>query len=237
MKKYIIVYCIIAVLVVSCNNEKQNDTSFKIESVYDSIRSCPACGGVFIISLSDILTISGNIELSLEASLDLDASLTKTKISKEFPITEVVIKPSKNIQAENYVVKLNASNEVYDTTINLFVEVYDWPSEINEGSSIKKDEYILWLQDNFPEINITQATQWITYPTYPQILIVEHFTFLNDDYEFRICSHAMIPPYDWSMIRLRKRNEIIPFLAVRQDSTGGEFYQIPVEVYPVMLGY
>jgi hypothetical protein len=47
----------------------------------------------------------------------------------------------------------------------------------------------------------------------------------------------MIPPDDWSMIRLRKRNEVSPFFAAKQDSTGGAFYQIPVNDYPIFQGY
>lgn len=235
MKKFIIICCFLPAFIFSCH--KQTDTFFKLEPVYDSIRSCPSCGGVFIISLSDNLSGSENIQLSVEASSDLNTSLTKTVINKESPITEVVIKPNENIQTGNYIIKLNAFDEDYNTTINLFVTVYDWSSEINENSLNKKEEYISWLQDNFPELEINPASQWFAYPTYPQILIVEHYTFLNDKYEFRICLHAMIPPDDWSMIRLRKRNKINPFLAVRQDSTGGEYYQIPVEDYPVITNY
>jgi hypothetical protein len=236
MKRHIWINCLIVVLIVSCTNDK-NDTPFRLEVAYDSIRSCPDCGGIFIIALTDSLTFTGNADLSLEAATPLNASMTRTTITRESPVTELVIEPAADIAIGDYEINLTASNEVYDTTLSLFVTVYDWSDEISEDPLGKMDEYIAWLEENYPGLNITADTEWDAYPTYPQILIVEHFTFLNDEFEFRICKHAMIPPYDWSMIRIRNRNEVTAFLAARQDSTGGDFYTIPVEEYPLMMGY
>ncbi len=238
-KNLFFLYIIVVIIPTfsACEKERQNDTLFSIKAAYDSIMSCPESGGVFIISLVDSSNTSGSITLTFDAAPELNASLTKINICKAFPVTELTIKPAKNVRIGNHEIRLHASDGLYIKTIHLFVKIVDWSNMVGEISMNKKDEFILWLQRDYPDIKVSPSTPWFAYLTYPQVLIVEHVTLLNDDYEFRICAHAMIPPHDWSMIRLRKRNEVDPFFAARQDSTGGPFYQIPVVDYPLLYGY
>ncbi len=72
--------------------------------------------------------------------------------------------------------------------------------------------------------------------TYPEILVVEHWTFLNPTWEMRMCFHVMIPPYDWSMLTIRSRGEWDFQFAAKRESDGTT-YEIPVAEYPVMCGY
>ena len=48
----------------------------------------------------------------------------------------------------------------------------------------------------------------------------------------------MIPPHDWSMIRIRKRGEIEAEIAYKQDSATNDYvYEIPISEYPIFNGY
>jgi len=238
MKKLVLIPVLILHLLIACDKEKSESSAFVLESTYDSIRSCPEGGGVFIVALADENNTIGQVQLNLDALSGLNSSCTRTEIDKEFPVAEIIINPGENIPAGDYEISVHASNSVCDTIVKLTVTVYDWSAEIGENPLLKKDEFATWLQNEYHEFEITPNTQWdIIYPTYPQILIVDHVTFLNDVYELRLCLHEMIPPDDWSMIRLRKRNEAEPFFAARQDSTGGAMYHIPVGEYPEMYGY
>lgn len=231
------IFLLLIAVIISCEKENDLATSFKLVAEFDSIRSCPNGGGIFILKVSETDENAGDIQLNVEASSDLNALRTKYLINKESPVSEIIIKPIQDIEIKDYIIKVNASNPSCDTVLNLYVNMFDWPSEIGEDALLKRDEYIAWLEDNYLEYNIKANQEWFAYLTYPQILIVEHITFLNDLYEFRLCRHAMIPPYDWSMIRLRKRNEAEPFFAAKQDSSGGNIHQISIEEYPEMFGY
>ena len=46
----------------------------------------------------------------------------------------------------------------------------------------------------------------------------------------------MIPPYDWSMLWLRKRGEVEAIFAAKRESDG-TVYEIPVGDYPIFYGY
>jgi hypothetical protein len=237
MNKRILVLIFFVAILLSCSKDNNSSSTFVLRSEFDTIRSCPNGGGIFIVGLVDTASNIGHVNLSIEALSGLNASCTRSVLNEEFPVAEIVIKPEEEISIEDHKITVRAANSTYDTTFYLTVSIYDWSAEIGEDILLKKNEFDSWLQNEFPDLTITPGMEWEAYPTYPQILIVEHYTFLNNTYEYRICKHAMIPPYDWSMIRLRKRNEAEPLFAAKQDSTGGTMYQIPVDEYPEMFGY
>jgi hypothetical protein len=113
--------------------------------------------------------------------------------------------------------------------------VVDWGGGGKGTATDKMNDFVTWLETEHPELGSFSARNWFVYGTYPQLLIVEHWTFLDEDWEMRVCYHVMIPPYDWSKILLRRRGEWEPLLAVHRE-TDGTIYEIPVEEYPIM-GY
>jgi hypothetical protein len=121
-------------------------------------------------------------------------------------------------------------------TITLEVKMYNWSSDNLPDAIIKRDELIDWLEIEHPELGTFTGENCYAYVTYPVHLIVEHWTFLYDDWEMRICYHVMVPPYDWSMLWLRERSEIEAIFAAKQESNGTT-YEIPIEDYPIFYGY
>ena len=225
----------------SCDKEDTNNEeySFQLESKFDSIRSCPGGGGLFIIKLNNTDNQTEKINLQLASDKKLNATLTKNHVSSDQSVFEILIKPDKDISISDYQITVTGERKSHINSVKLNVSIIDWESssELGEIITRKKTAYVKWLNNNYPDININNQTDWDIYTTYPQIIIVEHITLLNDSYEMRICNHATIHPHDWSMIRLRERNTFEPFLAARQDSTDGLIYQIPLEEYPLLFDY
>lgn len=226
----------------SCKKEKQDNqtsTPFIMQAQYDSIRSCPGGGGLFIMKFIDTISQGENISVNIDCDKKLNASLSKIDFVDNKSVFEVLIHPDNNIANGNYTLSVICARGSFTESYSLKVKIIAWdnPTELGDIAKNKKRKYIDWLNSNYPDIEINNETEWDLYSTYPGILIVEHFTLLNDTYEMRICNHAMIPPDDWSMIRLRYRNSEVPFLAARQDSTNGKINEILVKEYPVLFGY
>ncbi|UCF13521.1 MAG: hypothetical protein JSW06_04485 [Thermoplasmatales archaeon] len=118
----------------------------------------------------------------------------------------------------------------------LEVEMFNWSSDNLPDAIIKRDELIDWLELEYPEFGNFSDKESFAYMTYPEILIVEHWTFLCKCWEMRICYHVMIPPHDWSKICLRRRGEVNPIFAAMRESDG-TIYEINVSEYPIMFGY
>ncbi|PLX17302.1 MAG: hypothetical protein C0597_07110 [Marinilabiliales bacterium] len=230
------------ILLISCesNNEQDIiDNSFRIQSSYNSIKSYPGGGGLFIFELIDTPNHTDDINLEIHCEKELNAYLCSQDGLSNHNVFEVLIEPEIDIPISNYRISIVATRGNYREILLLDVEIIDWTSmsELSDLADIKMNNYINWLNNKYPNIEIVNETRWSVYSTYPGILIVEHFTLLNDKYEIRLCNHAMIPPNDWSVIRLRERNSRAPFLAAKQDSTNGEIYTILVEDYPLLYGY
>ena len=98
------------------------------------------------------------------------------------------------------------------------------------------NELIDWLETNHPEFGSFSTANSYAYITYLAHLIVEHWTFLYDEWEMRICFHVMIPPYDWSMIWLRPRGEVDAIFSAKRESDG-TVYEIPISDYPTYYNY
>jgi len=77
----------------------------------------------------------------------------------------------------------------------------------------------------------------VYYQTYPGMKIVEHWTFVEANWEFRVCVHVMVPPEDWSEMWIRPRGEWDAVLAAHMDTGGATPYDIPIGDYPIMYGY
>jgi len=123
-----------------------------------------------------------------------------------------------------------------DETLVLEVEMFHWSSENLPEAIIKRDELIDWLEAEHPEFGTFSGENSFAYVTYPAHLIVEHWTFLYEKWEMRICYHVTIPPYYWSKIWLRPRGEVDAVFAAKREYDGTT-YEMPVEDYPTYYGY
>jgi hypothetical protein len=216
--------------------------SFSIVPKYSYIRSYPGGGGIFIVRLLDTGMFIRNVNLYLRAHPSLNASLDRNTLNSRHNIAEITIQPSESIEIDTFEIELYAAYDDFLShtgqyvKITLEVEVMQWGPTNPSNVISKMDEFVLWLETVHPELGDFSNRIWFPYMTYPQIWIVEHWTFLDEDWEFRLAYHVMIPPYDWSKILLRRRGQWDPVLAAERESDG-TIHEIPISEYPIMYGY
>jgi len=212
--------------------------SYSLQSEYSQIRSYPGGGGIFIIYIEPEISFSGEVHLSIAADQGLNASLNGQILDSVTTVSELTIFPDSTITTALYIIEINAMHGDDEQSIRLETDVMDWETGdpgTYLGELYKFDQ---WLQENRPDLDLSLYTDWTLYHTYPQTLIVEHLTFLDDDWEIRLCYHVMIPPDDWSRLLVRKRNEIDAVLALyRGTDETGIIYETDISEYPIMYGY
>jgi hypothetical protein len=217
------------------------DDSFTIQSTYAKIRSYPNGGGVFILSMIPEENFFGSVQLSLDADPALHAQLSTTTLSREVSVAEVTIHPDDSAAIQTYAMTVHATHFWKTIDVPLAVDMYVWGQSDTETATAKSLEFIEWLKINRPEFEGLEAEDWFIYMTYPEILVVEHWTFLNAAWEMRVCFHVMIPPYDWSMIRLRRRGAVAPVFAAKrecaEDNSTYSIHEIAVDEYPTFFDY
>ncbi len=209
---------------------------FTIDAKYRKIRSYPEGGGVFIVRATQSNDLFQEIKLSINADAELNALIDVNDINRHSGIVEITIQPEPSIEFGVHPIMVFVTRSNTTQSIELKVETINWSSGNVEMAMTKRDEFVDWLEAEHPEFGTFSGRDWFPYVTYPGILVVEHWTFLDLDWEMRVCFHVMIPPYDWSMLLLRPRGEWDPIFAAKRESDG-TIYEIPVGDYPIFFSY
>lgn len=215
--------------------------SFTLEAKYTYIRSYPGGGGVYLLKIVPGADLTGDVAVTVSAAKPLTAQLTTSIVNAQSPITEVSLNPTAQASMGMNIITVTATNQTHEETIELEAELFSWGILSMNVATEKHDEFIDWLGDEHPELGNFMRIRWDMYGTYPGIKIVEHYTYLSEEWEFRICFHVMIPPDDWSKMLLRRRGEWEPVLAAERvwDDSAQDYLinEIAVEEYPVYFGY
>jgi hypothetical protein len=231
------------------------EPDFALVARYTFVRSHAGGGGVFLLRLDPTPPDGGNIALSLAADPLLHARLDRRFLNATSPQVELTLRPDPacapaSAETSRILVSASRPSGSADTQpqdppgaarsparrLELDVELIPWTAGDPATAIQKRDELLAWVIATRPELTGLDEPQRIAYQTYPSILVVEHWTFLGAAWEMRVCWHVMIPPYDWSMIRLRRRGDWEPLLAARRDSDG-TIHEIPISEYPTHMGY
>jgi hypothetical protein len=230
--RLILVVCALALLFMGCG--KEGTQAFRLGVVADTIESYPSGGGLFIGYISGFSGIQEPVAISVEGDARLHPKLTRTSLSGTDSVFELIVKPEAKLVLGDYPIKITATSGDDSEEIELVVSLVDNGAN-REDALVKFDQFFQWLSQEKPEVAQEIQSDFFLYKTY-LILIVEHYTVLTENYEIRFCYHVMIPPYDWSKIRIRERNVIEPELAAER-STDGTIHEIAVSDYPTFYGY
>jgi hypothetical protein len=209
---------------------------YVLQARHTAIRSYPGGGGVFTVFIDPREDFSGTVRLSVEADPLLHASLSRHVLDERERVAELRLAPSETIGVGMQRITVVAMHDKRTTALSLDVELLPW-SQAPAGMEMeKREDFLTWLRTAHPELGDVTQRPFHRYMTYPEILIVEHWTFLSSDWEMRLCYHVMIPPHDWSMLLLRRCGSLSPLLAARRESDGS-IHEIAVEQYPTLFDY
>ena len=180
------------------------------------------------------------MELTVIGKDSLNIDLNRNYLDKNNLIAELTIKPN-FIEIEDtqiHEILITAKNEINSKLILLEVEMRNWDGAISQENLDRFNNMIdLVLQQN-KKYEFLKNENFFSYCTYPQILIVSHYTLLSENWEVRFCHHEMIPPHDWSMNLIRKRGEIEAEISYKNDSSTNNYVnEIPISEYPILYGY
>lgn len=242
--KLVFIFCALLIMMgISCSDSNPNSPNDSIDSgeyellvKYDSIRSYPGGGGIFPIKINPLEGFDGKVILRVVADRRLNAIIRNDTLNKNLTIANLIISPDSNISISDTQILLIASHAGREKEILLNVEIFNWESGEFETSDDKLTNFRDWAINRGFDFSELLNDDTFKYRTYPEILIVEHSTYISEKYEVRICYHVMIPPHDWSMILIRPLNSVEAVKSARRESDG-TISEIPVSEYPILLGY
>ena len=234
---------IILMIFSSCTQPTDNEKKageFEIQTKYSKIRSCNSGGGLFIVYLEPGYDFEGKVELTVIGEDSLNIDLNRNFLDKKNLVAEPTIKPNLIVNEDTQIheILITAKNEITSKLISLEVEMCIWDGAISQENLDRFNNMIDLVLKQNNKYEFLKNEDFYSYCTYPQILIVSHYTFISENWEVRFCHHEMIPPHDWSMILIRKRGEIEAEVSYKKDSSTNDYvYEIPISEYPILYGY
>jgi hypothetical protein len=211
--------------------------SYTLSTRYSHIRSYPGGGGVFTVFIEPHTDFRGVVTLTLQADPLLGAKFSRRTLDARNRVAELVLEPDAGTTLDSAVVLVKATHRDSSTWLSLRITMYPWSASEPGPETELLSMFLDWQHNTHPEL-ITPSDpsayrRWITYPEH---LIVEHWSFVNAAWDIRLCRHVMTPPSDWSMLLMRPMHTLAPVLAARRD-THGTIVEIPISEYPVFYGY
>lgn len=155
-------------------------------------------------------------------------------VTASAPGAEVSVRPSEISGTEVAEVTVVPDATATETELNIIIEVatggttrtftrtasvLPWDDDRADQVAEILGLFTSWLAENRPELGVTPETEFEGTYLAPQLLVVSHYGFFNDDeWEIGLSWHIMIPPDDFAEIYLRPRAELRPTVAFRIDS-------------------
>lgn len=191
---------------------------------------------VFLVTVEDTEGL-GLVSLPVKitaASLDAEVQVQNPNI-RPGEVAEVVVIPAPlaagvepPADGRNITVTIQGTRSGLVAT--KIMPIHIWSEEedlVQDTAQEVRDQFIPWLAENRPELGIDEDTEWTGTIVTPHILVVTHYLFFSDEWEMHVYWHVMIPPYNWSVIELRKRfEETLPSEAFKIPSRTAD----PIEV-------
>lgn len=171
---------------------------------------------VFLVTVSDEEETGGESTLvSISATA---TSATVTVGPKEITpgyVSEVVVIPDETSIGEPLTVTIEGKRGGMTETEFVTLTVQARPPTIGElatKATELRDRFIPWLEENYPDLEITGETEWkgaVIYPTTQDS--IRHYLFFSENWEMGIRWQEAEGAADWVKIYLRLRTaELVP---------------------------
>jgi hypothetical protein len=144
---------ILMMLFAACSDEHSNNNapetsdagSYTLSAAYDSIRSYPGGGGVFLVSFKPDTAFQGTIRLTLECDPALAPSLSAATVRASDSVVEILLAPSSAIMPGLYPVTVVATHGGFERRLQLAVDILDWQQGGFEDALAHRAQFEEWL--------------------------------------------------------------------------------------------
>lgn len=133
-------------------------------------------------------------------------SIVSEDVSRPGDPNSLIIEPNEPFEDKSLRITIMAERQGLTRTETVTVNVTQGEDNLAALASEYQDRFIPWLTENYPELGITEETEWIGTIIRPHIVVVMYYLFFSEDWEMGLRWHVMIPPYDFAEIYLRRRD-------------------------------
>jgi len=241
--KYFSVFIILITITIGCSEKKsvnpiKDAGTYKIEiepalpaPLLTPMKSYRSGGGLFILSMEPGDNFEGKVLLTVNAIQALNVEITTAMLSLDKRVAEILIYPDSKIAIGTEIIKVISEHADVADTLEIEVEIVEPDSLSTEKTATKlHDEFVLFVQEAYPELGITTGQDWFNYNQHPILLsgTPGKWTFLNQTWDMTVYWTVWPKMPVWFL--LRKRGESEPEFAAFKDMDV-TIHEIPVDEF------
>ncbi|MEX1287488.1 MAG: hypothetical protein AB1Z57_06085, partial [Acidimicrobiia bacterium] len=133
-------------------------------------------------------------------------------------VAEVIVVPAPTEVETDLRVTVTATAGDRMDSVDRTVTVVPWEDDREQQAREVLGLFLPWLEEERPELGLSEAAEFDGTMTAPLLLIVSHYGFYSDEWEVGVAWHVMVPPDDFAEMYLRPRDALAPTHAFRIGS-------------------
>jgi len=220
--KYAFLFLLVGLLVTlpvlaACDGEPTTTTTkptpipFSIE-VFPVLMEDTIAGQscIFLVTVSDESPANGEAKPVYISATSTDANVTVgPRAIAQGHVAEVVVVPDETSIGDTLTVTVEGERDGLIETETVTLIVQEAPPAMEElalNAIELRDRFIPWLAENYPDLNITDETEWAGTVVYPNTQeVIKYYLFFSEDWEMGIRWNTETESEDWARIYLRLR--------------------------------
>jgi hypothetical protein len=246
--RYVFLFLLIGLLVAlpvlaACDGE-ETETPTETTPIPFSIDVTPVIMEDTVAGQSCVflVTVSNEEETDIESGLvyisahanGAMVNVGPTEIAQGY-VSEVVVVPDETSIGETLTITVEGERDGLKETDTVTLIVQERPSttaELALEAADMRDKFIPWLVVNYPDLEITDETEWAGAVVYPNTQdTIRYYLFFSEKWEMGVRWQIADGAEDWARIYLRMRTvELAPSLALEIPSVSA--YEDPHEITP-----
>ncbi len=193
-------------LFLTCAVNKNGGATFTLNAFPAAMEAIVGQRCVFLVTVEEMETgIETGHQVEISATGQGVDILVEPVLLTPGEVCEVTVIP-RNVQVgDSVIVTITGQREHHEDAAEIIINVLPGEDQIRPAAETIQARFIPWLTATYPELEITQQTDWTPTLVTPEILIVSNYLFFSDDWEMGLTYHVMIAPYDWARIYLRRQ--------------------------------
>jgi hypothetical protein len=220
MKKHILIFLIVGLIVISHNSKAQY---FYFTFSDTDIVAIPGSG----LDIKLLIDFEGSnpdpVILKAETPKGIRAIFQPDTVTSSQNVILSVIVEDTNLRGQTRNFNISASDGKQTNSVMLHLQIPDDIYVYSEYAHLYRDSALHYLYKQYPGM-LSQYGNLITYPwqgfwPWPILLVVSNYNFLYDDWRINVLWHNMIYPHNWEKVFVF--NEALGFCkGVKIDSIG-----------------
>ncbi len=206
--------------------------SYSLAVSQTSCVTYPGGGGIFLIQLLPDSLFAGDVRLNLTAAPELNAELYRESIDRDKPVSEIVVKPDSTMAMGDYALNLSHAHGDTSAAVEFTVKLDegDYRGLYPRGhlTDILPEEFLVWMVENYPELEIEDEDSWYRYCNRPY----NSWTYVSTEWHLGTIWYLSLPSRTKHFM-LRRRGDYKRMVVLESDKYTA-LHKIPIERYGVL---